>query len=41
MENVAETGIWPLVCALWVNEIQGLPAIPEDVCRVRERLQKL
>ena len=24
-----------------MNEIQGLPAIPEDVCSVRERLQKL
>ena len=28
-------------CAPSVNEIQGLPAIPEDVCLVRERLQKL
>ena len=30
-----------LHCALSVNEIKGLPAIPEDVCSVRERLQKL
>ena len=30
-----------LDCALSVNDIKGLPAIPEDVCSVRERLQKL
>ena len=30
-----------LDCALSVNEIKGLPAIPEDVCSVRERLQLL
>ena len=27
--------------ALSMNEIKGLPAIPEDVCSVRERLQNL
>ena len=32
MENVAGTGIQVLDCALSVNEIKGLPAIPEDVC---------
>ena len=37
VENVAGTGICLLECALSVNEIKGLPAIPE----VRERLQKL
>ena len=42
MENVAAgTGIHLLDCALLVNKIKGLPAIPEDVCSVRERLQKL
>ena len=41
VENVVGTGIRVLDCALWVNEIKGLPAIPEDVCSVRERLQKL
>ena len=41
MENVAGTGIQVLDCALSVNEIKGLPAIPEDVCSVRERLQIL
>ena len=41
VENVAGTGIHLLDCALSVNEIKGLPAIPEDVCLVRERLQKL
>ena len=41
VENVAGTGIRVLDCALSVNEIKGLPAIPEDVCSVRERLQKL
>ena len=41
VENVAGTGIQVLDCALSVNEIKGLPAIPEDVCSVRERLQKL
>ena len=41
VENVAATGIQVLDCALSVNEIKGLPAIPEDVCSVRERLQKL
>ena len=41
MENVAGTGIRVLECALSVNEIKGLPAIPEDVCLVRERLQNL
>ena len=39
--NVAGTGMQVLHCALLVNEIKGLPAIPEDVCSVRERLQKL
>ena len=41
VENVAGTGIQVLDCALSVNEIKRLPAIPEDVCSVRERLQKL
>ena len=41
VENVTGTGIRVLNCALSVNEIEGLPAIPEDVCSVRERLQKL
>ena len=41
VENVAGTGIRGLDCALSVNEIKGLTAIPEDVCSVRERLQKL
>ena len=41
MEKVAGSGIQLLDCALSVNEIRGLPAIPEDVCSVRERLQKL
>ena len=41
VENVAGTVIRVLDCALSVNEIKGLPAIPEDVCSVRERLQKL
>ena len=41
VENVAGSGIQLLDCALPVNEIKGLPAIPEDVCSVRERLQKL
>ena len=40
-ENVAGTGMQVSDCALSVNEIKGLPAIPEDVCSVRERLQKL
>ena len=41
VENVAGTRIKVLHCALFVNEIKGLPAVPEDVCSVRERLQKL
>ena len=41
VENVAGSGIQLLDCALSVNEIKGLPAIPEEVCSVRERLQKL
>ena len=41
VENVAGAGIQVLDCALSVNEIKGLPAIHEDVCSVRERLQKL
>ena len=41
VENVAGTGIRVLDCALWVNEIEGLPTIPEDVCSVRQRLHKL
>ena len=41
VENVVETGIHLLECALSVNEIKGLPAIPEEVCSVTERLQKL
>ena len=41
VENVAGNGIRVLDCALSVNEMKGLPAIPEDVCSVRERLQKL
>ena len=41
VENVAGSGIQLLDCALSLNEIEGLPAIPEDVCWVRERLQKL
>ena len=30
-----------LDCSLSVNEIKGLPAIPDDVFSVRERLQEL
>ena len=41
VENVVTGGIQVLDCALLVNEIKGLPAIPEDVCSVREQLQKL
>ena len=41
VENVAGSGIQLLDCALSVNEIKGLPAIPEDVCSVTGRLQKL
>ena len=41
VENVAGNSIQVLECALSVNEIKGLPGIPEDVCSVRERLQKL
>ena len=41
LENVVGSGIQLLDCALLVNEIKGLPAIREDVCSVRERLQKL
>ena len=41
VENVAGIRIQVLDCALSVNEIKGLPAIPEDVCSVSERLQKL
>ena len=41
VENAAGTGIQVLECALSVNEIKGLPAISEDVCSVRGRLQKL
>ena len=41
VENVAGPGIRVLECALSVNEIKGLPGIREDVCSVRERLQKL
>ena len=41
VENVAGTGIHLLECALSVNDIKGLPAIPVDVCSVRQRLQKL
>ena len=41
VENVAGTGIRVLDYALLVNQNEGLPAIPEDVCSVRERLQKL
>ena len=41
VENVAGFGIQLLDCTLSVNEIKGLPAIPEDVSSVRERLQKL
>ena len=41
VENVAGTGIQVLDCALSVNEINGFPAIPEDVCSVREGLQNL
>ena len=41
VENVAGTGIHVLDCALSVNEIKGLPVIPEDFCSVSERLQKL
>ena len=40
-ENVAGTGIHLFDCALSLNEIKGLSAIPEDLCSVRERLQKL
>ena len=41
LENVAGTGIRVLDCALSVSEIKGLPAVPEDVCSVREQLQKV
>ena len=41
VENLAGSGVQLLDCALSVNEIKGLLAIPEDVCSVRERLQKL
>ena len=41
VENVAGSGIQVLDCALSPNEFAGLPAIPEDVCSVREQLQKL
>ena len=41
VQSVVVTGIPVLDCALSVNEIKGLPAIPEDVCSVRERLQKM
>ena len=41
VEKVAGTGNRVLDCALSINEIKGLLAIPEDVCSVRERLQKL
>ena len=38
---MAGIGIRVLESALSVNEIKGLPGIPEDVCSVRERLQKM
>ena len=41
VENVAGASFRVLDCALSVNEIKGLPAIPEDVCSMRERVQKL
>ena len=41
VENVAGIANRVLECALSVNEIKGLPGIPEDVCSARERLQKL
>ena len=41
MENVAENGIRVLDCALSVNEMRGLQAIPEDRCTMRERLPLL
>ena len=41
VENATGNGIHLLECALLVNEIGGLPAVREDVCWVRERLQKL
>ena len=41
VDNVAGFGIQLLDCALSVHEINGLSAIPEDVCSMRERLQKL
>ena len=41
VDNMAGAGIQVLDCALSVNEIKWLPAIPEDVCSVRGRLQKL
>ena len=41
VENVARTGIRVLECVLSVNKIKGLPAIREEVCSVRPRLQKL
>ena len=41
VENVVGTSIQVLDCALSVNEIKGLPAIPEDVCSAREWVQKL
>ena len=41
VENVVETCIQVLDYVLSVNKIKGLPAIPKDVCSVREQLQKL
>ena len=41
VENVAGAKMQVLDCALSVNEFTRLPAIPEDVCSVSERLQKL
>ena len=41
VENLTGNGIQVLDCALSVNKIKALPAIPGDVCAVRERLQKL
>ena len=41
VENVAGIANRVLECALSVKKIKGLPGIPEDVCSVKERLQKL
>ena len=41
MENVGGSSIGVLECVLSGNEIAGLPDITENICSVRERLQRL